>query len=66
MEEQDGRGGDAACWLPLVCPRCGELGGHRPGCPAADLVDAGSAGSPAPPPIADPHAGPGSDPLGEA
>ena len=27
--------GDAACWLHLVCPACGELGGHLPGCRVA-------------------------------
>lgn len=30
-----GEGGDAVCWLPLVCPECGELDGHRPGCRVA-------------------------------
>lgn len=24
--------GDPACWARLVCPECGELGGHRPEC----------------------------------
>jgi hypothetical protein len=41
----DREAGDAACWLPLVCPECGELGGHRPGCSVA----AGTAGEERPP-----------------
>jgi hypothetical protein len=30
-------GGDAACWLHLVCPDCGAISseGHRPGCEPA-------------------------------
>ncbi len=31
----DDRPGDAACWARIVCPECGELGGHRAGCPVA-------------------------------
>ncbi|MGA9114887.1 MAG: hypothetical protein WB802_13995 [Candidatus Dormiibacterota bacterium] len=27
--------GDAVCWLHLVCPACGELGGHLPSCRVA-------------------------------
>jgi hypothetical protein len=28
-------GGEAACWLPLVCDECGAVvsDGHRPDCP---------------------------------
>jgi hypothetical protein len=32
--EDVSEGGDAACWAHLICPGCGEVGGHRPGCPA--------------------------------
>lgn len=49
LEEPDD-GGDAACWLNLVCPQCGELGGHRSGCPLAGLGAEVEAGRPAPPP----------------
>jgi hypothetical protein len=40
-------GGDPVCWLPLVCPQCGELDGHRPGCRVAAEAagDEGSAGT---------------------
>jgi hypothetical protein len=31
----DDRPGDAACWARIVCPECGELGGHRAGCSVA-------------------------------
>ena len=26
-------GGDPACWVQQVCPECGGLDAHRPGCP---------------------------------
>ncbi|MGD0371007.1 MAG: hypothetical protein ABSC16_04810 [Candidatus Dormibacteria bacterium] len=42
-----GEGGDAACWLHLVCPECGELGGHLPGCRVAETAGGqGPAGDP--------------------
>jgi hypothetical protein len=28
----DTAGGDPACWADRVCPECGALGPHRPGC----------------------------------
>jgi hypothetical protein len=28
-------GGDPACWVHMVCPECGALDEHRPGCEGA-------------------------------
>ena len=33
-DEEQGTGGDPACWAHEVCPGCGALNGHRPSCPA--------------------------------
>lgn len=32
-------GGDPACWAHLVCPGCGEVGGHRSGCPVIPISE---------------------------
>ncbi len=32
-------GGDPACWAHLVCPACGEVGGHRPDCPTLQVEE---------------------------
>ena len=33
--DEEADGGDPACWVRQVCPTCGGLDGHRPGCAAA-------------------------------
>lgn len=33
--ESSGSGGDPVCWAHLVCPECGRIDGHAPGCATA-------------------------------